>query len=95
MIGQRVRGEDAQPAGELQRGQVHRFRHVHDVRHLGRFRAHLLWQRVENHHALHLRLSQRHGNLLPAAAAFPPSISALHSNFFFICFHFNISSHCH
>ena len=42
-----VRRQDTQPAGELQRGEVHRLHDVHDVRHLGGVRAALLRQRHE------------------------------------------------
>ena len=52
----RLRRQDAQPARKLQRGQIHRLRHVHDVRHLGGLCAHLLRLRVQDHHALLLRL---------------------------------------
>lgn len=38
----RLRGEDAQDTGELQREQVHRLHHVHNVHHLARLRPDLL-----------------------------------------------------
>ncbi|XP_063225239.1 uncharacterized protein LOC134532599 isoform X5 [Bacillus rossius redtenbacheri] len=71
-----VRAQDAQRARELQRGQVHRLRHVHHVRHLGRLRAHLLRQRLQDHHAVHVRHAERHGDArvpVPAQAVHHPA----------------------
>ena len=56
-----LRCQNTKFAREFQRSQIHWFRNVHDVCHLVGFRADLFRQRVENHHALHLRLAQRHG----------------------------------
>jgi hypothetical protein len=40
-----LRHQDPERPGELQRGQVHRLRHVHDLRYLDRLRAHILRKR--------------------------------------------------
>lgn len=42
-----VRHQDTERPRELQWGQVHRLRHVHNVRHLDCLRPHLLWQRLQ------------------------------------------------
>lgn len=42
-----LRHQDPQRTGEFQRGQVHRLRHVHYVRHLDCLRTHLLRQRLQ------------------------------------------------
>ena len=44
--------QDPQRARQLQRGQVHCLHHVYHLHHLAGFRAHLLWEQLQDHYYL-------------------------------------------
>ena len=59
----RVRGEDAENTGELQREQVHRLHHVHNLHHMAGVRPDILWYRERardtDHHSLRCHQPER------------------------------------